>query len=126
MVDNDVEKCRGCTIKHLSDVVVSLRDTDLTPVIHNAYMCGNLAHAANHFVKYSAEIADQIRTLRLDSINNDLSLALPVEEIEQRLYKIIELVAKYRTEGAVETAPTTENVRVIKTGGGGGCRCQKK
>ena len=124
VIDNDAEKCRGCTIKHLSEVLVALGDTDTSELIRNAYICGNLAHAANHFVHYSPKIAEKIRELRLDCINNDLTLALPLTEIGQRLSDIIEQVAKYKEP--VKSVDTKVNTGALMTKPGtGGCRCRK-
>lgn len=121
MLNDNAEKCRGCTIKHLSEVLVALKDTDTNEVIRNAYICGNLAHAANHFMHYSPAIADNIRTLRLDSINDDLSLALPVTEISQRLSGIIEAVAAYNEKPGETNNPVLGGERKAS-----GCRCRRQ
>ena len=121
------EKCKGCTIKHLSDVLVWLQEEDKPEIVRNAYISGNLSHAANHFIHYSPEIADAIRQLRLDCIGEDLKLSLSVSEIEARLKSIISDVAEYteptptQPENFLKTTSHGKAPRTQK----GGCRCHQ-
>ena len=124
MINDTAEKCRGCTIKHLSEARVSLQNTENITVLDVADICGNLGHAANHFVHYSPDIAEQIRTLRLDSINNDLTLALDPADISLRLDSIIESVAAWKElEKPVPAAASLAQIAPPKSGG---CRCRQK
>ena len=122
MINDTAEKCRGCTLKHLTTVLAWLDDTDHPPVLRGAYICGNLAHAANHFIHYDKMIASKIRMLRIEGVNNDLSLNLDTETFKKRVEDLIENVASY-----VEPVEPPVVVSIMartgaKTSGGCGCR----
>ena len=51
ITDQDAEACKQCTLKHLSTALVTLTDDDTPDILKKVYFCGNLSHAANHFVK---------------------------------------------------------------------------
>lgn len=123
MIDLNTEKCRACTIKHLSAALAALEDDDkLAP----AYYCGNLVHAANHFMQYDQTISAQIRQLRLDSQDERLAYTLDKSVIKERLSSLIQAVkdfqepAKGSQPEALVVSPTV--VTPTKTSG---CRCRK-
>jgi len=94
--DKDVEVCRQCTLKHLSTAMVSLTDEDIPNILKQVYFCGNLAHAANHFVKIDEKIAEDIRALRIDAQDDRLNFTMDIEQIKERLIAVIEAVTTYQ------------------------------
>lgn len=128
MINDTAEKCRGCTIKHLSEALVWLDAETSDECIRGAYICGNLAHAANHFVHYSAEIADHIRQFRLDSINENLTLAISIEEARAGIEDLIKQVSAYREppKVVVTVTPTPPTIKAATPIKKGGCRCAQK
>lgn len=125
MINDSAEKCQGCTLKHLTTALVWLEDTEHPEKLKAAYVCGNLAHAANHFVHYSQPIAEKIRQLRLNGINNNLTFAKPTDELTQELQKVLEEVSDYKEpEKSVllVAPPETKTAQVPSKG----CGCRKR
>ena len=120
MIDQNTEKCRACTVKHLSAALTALDDES---ELKGAYFCGNLVHAANHFMHYSQELANEMRQLRLSAQNESLSFILPTEEIRAKLAAIIKQVTEF-----VEPKNNPE-VRIIPiqvSQPSSGCPCRNK
>ena len=131
--DPNAEKCRACTLKHLSTVLVYLDDTDTDPILKAAYVVGNLAHAANHFLQYDITISDEIRALRLEIIDDKFKFIKEPAEIKDALQAIITKITVwkepeqpvippvYRTNSAATNTsaipPSTKK---------SGCGCHKK
>ena len=129
MINDTAEKCLGCTIKHLTEVLVAINDIDTPEKLRAAYVCGNLSHAANHFMHYNKDIADQIRELRLDCINTDLTFALPLTEIVSRLEDLTLMAIKSVENNGSVTATKKRVERQQQTGQQTtvrGCRCGQK
>ena len=125
MINDTAEKCRGCTRKHLSEALVWLDIEGEEECIRGTYICGNLAHAANHFIHYSTEISDHIRQVRLDAINENLTLAIPKDEIKQRLESIIKEVTEYKEPAPPEPLSVIRS-QTTSSPKKGGCRCSQK
>lgn len=124
MINNDAEKCRGCTIKHLSEALVGASLSKPLTKLDIAYICGNLGHAANHFVHFSPELAACIRTLRLDSINDDLTLAIDQSVLVTRLEQLIDAIASWK-EPPPEAIPIQPDKNLTPTIKKTGCRCRQ-
>lgn len=92
--DFDAEKCKQCTMKHLSTAVAVLRDDGLPDMLRRVYFCGNLSHAANHLVHLDEQLAEDVRGVRIDAQDDGLNFKLTPEEITQRLMAIIDDVSK--------------------------------
>lgn len=93
--DPYAEACKQCTLKHLSTAVVCLTDEDLPDILKRVYFCGNLSHAANHFVKLDEAIAETMRALRIDAQDDRLEFILDMQDIKNRLVAIIEQVSSF-------------------------------
>lgn len=117
IIDHDTEKCRACTVKHLSAALVALEGTEL---LDRADFAGNLGHAANHFMWYSADIAAQIRQLRLDAQDEKLNYALSAEDIRTRLGELLKAVTDF--EEPVEAPVAVPVVQAAPKASGCGCR----
>ena len=65
--DDYIEKCKNCTLKHLSAALLLCDDTDYSPILRAAYFSGNLSHAENHIVKIDETLAANIRDIRLST-----------------------------------------------------------
>lgn len=110
--DNDAEVCRQCTLKHLTTAMVSLTDEESPEMLRKVYFCGNLSHAANHFVKLDEIVAEEMRALRIDAQDDHLDFKLSVDAIKERLLGVIEKVATFKTpatpDAGVKTTTTTQ------------------
>ena len=124
MINDNAEKCRGCTIKHLSEAFSLLKEGKDLDKLDIAYICGNLGHAANHFVHFSPEIAAKIRELRLDSINEDLTLALDKITLQTRLEKLILEIGDWKEPEPVKIVQPA--VKSDPPAPKRGCRCSQK
>lgn len=124
MIDLHTEKCRACTLKHLSAALTALDDVEdsMAP----AYYCGNLVHAANHFLRYDQQISNQIRQLRLDSQDEYLNYRLPLDEIKSRLKNLIQVVVDFKEPVKTDNPPAQPVKAPTPTKTAGGCGCRKK
>ena len=128
MIDLNTEKCRACTVKHLSAALTALDDSD---ELRGAYFCGNLVHAANHFMRYSQFIADKIRKLRLEAQDEQLQFIQPIDNIRDQLKALINEVTSFEEiapepEKYSETAADKdETVSTPKRSAGCPCRNKK-
>lgn len=95
IIDDQTETCRQCTLKHLSTALVALTDDTLSDIQKRVYFCGNLSHAANHFVHIDETLAEAVRALRIDAQNDRLEFIMPIQDIEQRLTTVIEQISKF-------------------------------
>ena len=124
----DIETCRACAMKHLSDALVWLNDKDTQEVVRNAYISGNLSHASGHLLSLSSEAANSVRETRLRLLDDALKLRVSIEEAVDAIKADIELVSELSTK--VEETEPKKAVGVYVSNSApkksGGCGCGKK
>ena len=125
LTDNAIEACRQCTLKHLATALVCLTDEDSPDILRRMYFCGNLAHAANHFLHVDEKISEDIRQLRLDAQNDELQFTLDPTIIKERLAAVTSAVTAYTPPPPPPPKPhkaDPEPTPVIKRG----CPCHNR
>lgn len=120
MIDQNTEKCKACTVKHLSAALTALDDES---ALKGAYFCGNLVHAANHFMHYSQVLADEMRQLRLAAQDESLSFTKPLSDIRTKLEGLIKKVTEF-----VEPSnnPEVKITPIQPSQHSSGCPCRNK
>jgi len=88
MIRDTAEKCKACTLKHLSEAyTILISDDDIDTTIKGAHIYGNLLHAANHVVEYSEDLYKTISKVLTDHFTTDLA-TLNVEGLQNALIEI--------------------------------------
>ena len=90
--DPEIESCKACTMKHLSDALVSSKDPNLSEGLKGFYISGNLSHAGNHIVRLSPAVAAEIRNLRIDSLDDRLCMKITSADFERRVLELLDAV----------------------------------
>lgn len=128
VLDN-VETCKACALKHLSDALVWLEDKDAQQAVRAAYISGNLSHASGHLLKLSEPLANDCREIRLDLFNNSFEQTTDTNAAMGRIKALIERVAEFSASGYAEYKEVKYDTVVMRpvksTPKKGGCGCRK-
>lgn len=126
----NIETCKACALKHLSDALQWLQDAEKPTIVRNAYISGNLSHASGHLLELSEEAANKVRETRLNFFDADLQLKPSVTDATAELERTIATVSVLVKE------PPQSPVTDSKSGGvyitnsltkkSSGCGCGKK